>query len=61
MFKSYRAKELADVPAISTLKLKVIGEGGETKWLTISSTELEKIIAVLEPEDYANVMREAGL
>lgn len=61
MFKSYRAKELAEVPAISTLKLKVIGEGGETKWLAISSTELEKIIAVLEPADYAQVMAAAGL
>lgn len=61
MFNSYRAKELADVPTVSTLKLKVMGDGGETKWLTISSTELEKIIAVLEPEDYANVMDAAGL
>lgn len=61
MFNSYRAKELTEVPAVSTLKLKVMGEGGETKWLTISSTELEKIIAVLEPEDYAQVMRDAGL
>ena len=52
MFDSYRAQELSEVPAISTLKLKVIGEGGESKWLTITSTELEKIIAVLEPEDY---------
>ena len=52
MFKTYRANELAEVPAISTLKLKVIGEGGESKWLTITSTELERIIAVLEPEDY---------
>jgi hypothetical protein len=61
MFKSYRAKELANVPAISTMRLKVIGEGGETKWLAISSNELEKIIAVLEPKDYADVMRAAGL
>lgn len=61
MFNSYRAKELAEVPAVSTLKLKVIGEGGETKWLSISSNELEKIIAVLEPEDYAQVMAAAGL
>lgn len=52
MFNSYRAQELSEVPAISTLKLKVIGEGGESKWLTITSTELERIIAVLEPEDY---------
>jgi hypothetical protein len=52
MFKTYRANELSEVPAISTLKLKVIGEGGESKWLTITSTELERIIAVLEPEDY---------
>lgn len=61
MFNSYRAKELSEVPAVSTLKLKVIGDGGETKWLTISSNELEKIIAVLEPEDYADVMDAAGL
>ncbi|UDL16709.1 hypothetical protein SEA_ATUIN_316 [Arthrobacter phage Atuin] len=52
MFDSFRAKELVEVPAISTLKLKVIGEGGESKWLTITSTELERIVAVLEPEDY---------
>jgi hypothetical protein len=52
MFKTYRANELSEVPAIATLKLKVIGEGGESKWLTITPSELEKIIAVLEPEDY---------
>lgn len=53
MFDSYRAKELSEVETISTLKFKVIGQNGsESKWLTITATELEKIIAVLEPEDY---------
>lgn len=53
LFKTYRAQELGSVGYISTLKLKVMGTDGETKWLTISGNELEKIIAVLEPEDYA--------
>jgi hypothetical protein len=53
MFDSYRAKELSEVETISALKFKVIGQNGsESKWLTITATELEKIIAVLEPEDY---------
>jgi hypothetical protein len=58
MFNSYRAKELAEVPAIANLKLKVIGEGGESHWLTITSTELERIVAVLEPEDYRQAVPE---
>lgn len=61
MFNTYRANELAEIPAIGTLKLKVVGDGGESKWLTITPTELEKIIAVLEPEDYARVMSTMGL
>lgn len=51
-FKSYRAQELTEVATIGTYKLKVIGVNSESKWLTITSTELEKIVAVLEPEDY---------
>ena len=52
-FKSYRAQELTEVPLIGNYyKMKVIGTNGESKWLTITSTELEKIVAVLEPEDY---------
>jgi hypothetical protein len=61
MFDSYRAKELSEVPAIGSLKLKVKGDGGETKWLTITPTELERIIAALEPEDYARTMHGLGL
>ena len=54
MFDSYRAKELSEVETLGNhARLKVMGDNGsETKWLTISITELEKIIAVLEPEDY---------
>lgn len=52
-FKSYRAKELTEVPIVgNTYKMKVIGTNGESKWLTITATELERIVAVLEPEDY---------
>lgn len=61
LFNTYRANELADVPAIGTLKLKVIGDGGESKWLTITPTELERVIAALEPEDYARTMHSLGL
>lgn len=61
MFETYRANELAEVPAIGTLKLKVRGDGGETKWLTITPTELEKIIKALEPEDYRRTMLGLGL
>lgn len=61
MFSTYRANELAEIPAIGTLKLKVVGDGGESKWLTITPSELEKIIAVLEPEDYRRVMATMGL
>lgn len=52
-FQTYRAQELGNVGYISQVKLKVMGTDGETKWLSISGNELEKIIAVLEPEDYA--------
>lgn len=53
-FENYRADELADVEAKgNTYRLKVIGDGeSQTKWLTITGTELEQIIAVLEPEAY---------
>lgn len=58
MFKEFRSKELAEVPTIgNSYKLKVTGTGGESKWLTITDTELEKIIAVLEPEDYAQALK----
>lgn len=59
-FQTYRAQELSEVGYISTLKLKVKGTDGETKWLTISGNELEKIIAVLEPEDYAAFTESIG-
>lgn len=52
IFKTFRAQELGGVGMISTLKLKVLGPEGESKWLTITGNELEAIIAVLEPEDY---------
>jgi len=62
LFGTYRANELAEVPAIGTLKLKVTGaNGAESKWLTITPTELEKIIEVLEPEDYRRTMGSLGL
>lgn len=61
IFKTYRANELAEVPAIGTLKLKVIGDGGESKWLTITPSELERVIAALEPDDYARTMSMLGL
>lgn len=53
-FTSYRGKMLANVGVIGdTYRMKVTGDDGETKWFNITSTELEKIIEVLEPEDYA--------
>lgn len=53
-FTSYRGKMLAGVGVIGdTYRMKVTGDDGETKWFNITSTELEKIIEVLEPEDYA--------
>lgn len=59
-FQTYRGQELAGIGYISTLKLKVIGTDGESKWLTITGNELEKIIAVLEPEDYAQAIGDAS-
>lgn len=62
MFETYRANQLAEVPAIGMLMLKVKGaNGAESKWLAITPTELEKIIAALEPEDYARTMHTLGL
>jgi hypothetical protein len=56
-FQTYRAKELAEIPTVGTYRLKVIGsEGVESKWLSITSTELERIIKALEPEDYAQAL-----
>lgn len=63
MFDSYRAKELSEVESIGTFQLKVSGRGEDgtsSKWLTISSNELEMIIAVLEPVDYVDTV-EAGI
>jgi len=53
-FENYRADELAEVSAKgNTYRLKVTGDGeSASKWLTITGTELEQIIAVLEPEAY---------
>lgn len=62
MFETFRAKELAEVGVISPYgyKLKVVGDkpGEESKWLRISASELEKIIAALEPEDYKQAMED---
>lgn len=52
-FKSYRGKMLAEVGVIGSYRMKVVGDDGETKWFDITPNELEKIIEVLEPEDYA--------
>lgn len=53
-FNNYRADELAEVSAKgNTYRLKVTGDDeSQTKWLTVTGTELERIIAVLEPEAY---------
>lgn len=57
MFNQYRAKELAEVGTIgNTAKLKVMGDDGSSKWLTITTTELERILAVLEPADYVQAV-----
>lgn len=56
-FKSYRGKELAEVATVGTYRLKLMGsDGSESKWLTITSSELERIIKALEPEDYAQAL-----
>lgn len=58
-FRSYRGKMLAGVGLgdgpddDNFYRMKVTGKAGDTKWFNISPDELEKIIAVLEPEDYA--------
>jgi hypothetical protein len=62
IFKSYRARQLGRVGTIddSPIKLKVIGHAGtESKWLDITPTELEAIIAVLEPKDYESAVEPA--
>lgn len=62
IFKSYRARQLGRVGTVddSPIKLKVIGHAGtESKWLDITSTELEAIIAVLEPKDYESAVPSA--
>lgn len=53
-FENYRADELAEVQAKgNTYRMKVTGDGDSaSKWLTITGTELEQIIALLEPEAY---------
>lgn len=53
-FENYRADQLANVEAKgNTYRLKVEGDGSSaSKWLTVTGTELERIIAVLEPEAY---------
>lgn len=59
MFTTYRAKELSEVESVGTYRLKVRGSGEagtESKWLTIQPSELEAIIAILEPEDYAQAV-----
>lgn len=60
-FNNYRADELAEVEAVgNTYRLKVMGDGDSaSKWLTITGTELEKIIALLEPEAYKAKMEPA--
>jgi hypothetical protein len=63
MFDSYRAKELSEVESVGTFQLKVSGRGKDgtaSEWLTITSYELEMIIAVLEPVDYVDTV-EAGI
>lgn len=57
-FESYRAKELSEVATIgNTARLKVTGDAGtETKHLRITTTELERIIALLEPKDYVQAI-----
>lgn len=55
MFTTYRAKELAEVEAVGNYHLKVRGTGEtgtESRWIMITPSELEAIIAVLEPGDY---------
>lgn len=59
-FKSYRGKELAGVATVGTYRLKLMGsDGSESKWLTITSNELERVIKALEPEDYAQALGDA--
>lgn len=55
LFDTYRAKELAEVQSVGNYRIRVSGMGEDgtfSKHLTITPTELEKIIEVLEPEDY---------
>jgi hypothetical protein len=53
-FNNYRADQLGNVEAVgNTYRMQVTGDGSSaTKWLNITGTELEKIIALLEPEAY---------